>query len=174
MTTTVKLKDLIDALEEQSDSMLPFLDRDTGEAFVISEERLANSEDLGEVELEAMQDWEREEARVAHAIATTDRYLALPDRFEVDEWNIMREFSEGVQNDEARAVLLGVTRGSHAFRRFKNEIANRNLSSSWFAYRSKAFEEVVRAWCEEHGIEIKADDDSAQVAPGSSNPRTGG
>ena len=48
MPTTAILEDLIDALEEQSDSSLAYLDRDTGEVFLISQESLS----LGEAEPE--------------------------------------------------------------------------------------------------------------------------
>jgi hypothetical protein len=41
MPTSAVLEDLIDALEEQSDSLFAFLDRQTGEVFLISEESLA-------------------------------------------------------------------------------------------------------------------------------------
>ncbi len=41
MATSVSLDELIDALEEQSDSLLPYLNRETGEVLLISEESLA-------------------------------------------------------------------------------------------------------------------------------------
>jgi hypothetical protein len=41
MTTLVSLDELIDALEMQSESQLAFLDRETGEALLISEETLS-------------------------------------------------------------------------------------------------------------------------------------
>ena len=50
-------------------------------------------------------DWQKEEALLAVLIETTDRYLALPDRFDVNEWNIMNEFSHEVKRDHIRAAL---------------------------------------------------------------------
>jgi hypothetical protein len=44
MPTSAVLNDLIDALEEQSDSLFSFLDRHTGEVLLISEESLALTE----------------------------------------------------------------------------------------------------------------------------------
>ena len=44
MPTSAVLDDLIDALEEQSDSLFAFLDQHTGEVFLISEESLALTE----------------------------------------------------------------------------------------------------------------------------------
>lgn len=96
MPTTAILEDLIDALEEQSESLLAYLDRDTGEVILISDESLS----LGEAEPEeiaSLPDWQKAEAELAVQIQTTDRFLALPDQFEVNEWEIMNEFCQQVK-----------------------------------------------------------------------------
>jgi hypothetical protein len=41
MPTSPVLDDLIDALEGQSDTLFPFLDRETGEVFLIQDESLS-------------------------------------------------------------------------------------------------------------------------------------
>jgi Uncharacterised protein family (UPF0158) len=153
LATSVSLDKLIDALEEQSDSLFPYLDRETGEVLLISEE----SRSLGEAEpeeIELLPDWQKEEAEVAVLIETTDRYLALPGRFEVNEWNIMSEFCHEVKRDSMRATLLAAIQGSHPFRRFKDQIANHNLWEEWNRFRRQAFGEILREWCEENGISI--------------------
>jgi hypothetical protein len=48
MTISAALDDLINALEEQSDTLYSFLDRETGEVFLMSDESLS----LGEAEPE--------------------------------------------------------------------------------------------------------------------------
>ena len=106
MPTTAILEDLIDALEEQSESLLAYLDRDTGEVILISEESLSLGEEEPE-EIASLPDWQKEEAELAVRIETTDRYLALPDQFEVNEWEIMNEFCQQVKPDNLRASLLG-------------------------------------------------------------------
>ncbi len=153
MPTSVSLDDLIDALEEQSDSLFSYLDRETGEVLLISEESLSLSEAESE-KIESLPDWQKEEAEVAVLIETTDRYLALPGRFEVNEWNIMNEFCHQVKRDNIRATLLRVIQGSHPFRRFKEQIANHNLWGEWNRFRRQAFGEILREWCEENGISI--------------------
>jgi hypothetical protein len=151
MTTSAVLDDLIDALEEQSDSSFPYLDRETGEVLLISDESLS----LAEAEpkaIELLPDWQKEEAALAVLIETTDRYLALPDRFEVNEWNIMNDFCHEVKTDNVRASLLAAIQGSHPFRRFKEQIGNYNLWEQWNRFRRHAFGEIMRDWCEENGI----------------------
>jgi hypothetical protein len=114
MTTSAVLDDLIDALEEQSDSLFPFLDRQTGEVLLISDESLSLSEAEPE-EIALLPDWQKEEAELAVLIESTDRYLRLPTRFDVHEWNIMPEFCHQVRRDDIRERLLGVIHGNQAF-----------------------------------------------------------
>ena len=153
MPTIAILDDLIDALEEQSDSLSAYLDRDTGEVVLISDESLS----LGEAdpeEIASLPDWQKEEAELAMQIQTTDRYLALPDQFDVNEWEIMHEFCQEVKPGNIRATLLGAIRGNHAFRRFKDQVATHNMWDQWNRFRRNAFEEIVRDWCEENGINL--------------------
>jgi hypothetical protein len=151
MPTSAVLKDLIDALEEQSDSLFSFLDRHTGEVFLISEESLALTEADPET-IAMLPDWQKEEAVRAVLIETTDRYLPLPDRFEVNEWKIMSEFCHEVKPDLVRAALLNAVRGNHAFRRFKDQIAAHGLWEDWNRFRREALAEIIRDWSEENDI----------------------
>jgi hypothetical protein len=155
MATSVSLDELIDALEAQSDSLFPYLDRETGEVLLISEESLSLSEGEPD-EIELLPDWQKEEAKLAVLIETTDRYLALPGRFEVNEWNIMNEFCHEVKRDHVRAALLNAVQGNHAFRRFKDQIATHGLWEDWNRFRRHAFGEIIRDWSEENGIILTA------------------
>jgi Uncharacterised protein family (UPF0158) len=151
MTTTAVLDELIDALEEQSDSLFPFLDRETGAVELVSDESLSLS-DMEPGEIDLLPDWQREQAELAVRIETTDRYLALPNRFDVNEWNIMHDFCHQVRRESIRNGLLRAIQGDHAFRRFKDQIANHNMWEEWNRFRRRAFEEIIREWCEENGI----------------------
>jgi hypothetical protein len=155
MPTSALLDDLIDALEEQSDSLFAFLDQQTGEVFLISEESLALTEADPET-IAMLPDWQKEEALRAVLIETTDRYLPLPDRFDVNEWNIMSEFCHEVKQDHIRAALLKAVQGNHAFRRFKDQIATHDLWEDWNRFRHQAFGEIIRDWAEENGITLNA------------------
>jgi hypothetical protein len=150
MTTSAVLDDLIDALEAQSDSLFPFVDRETGEVVLMSDESLALAEEPEEIDL--LPDWQKEEFELAVLIETTDRYLRLPTRFDVHEWNIMAEFCRQVRRDDIRERLLGVIHGNQAFRRFKDQIAAHNLWKEWDGFRRQALADIVRDWCEEEGI----------------------
>jgi hypothetical protein len=151
MPISAVLDDLIDALEGQSDTLFPFLDRETGEVFLIQDESLSLSEAEPET-IASLPDWRKEEAKLAVLIETTDRYLALPNRFDLNEWNVMQDFSHEVKQDHLRTALLRAVQGNHPFRRFKDQIANHNLWEDWNQFRRHAFGEIIRDWSEENGI----------------------
>jgi hypothetical protein len=153
MPTSAVLEDLIDALEEQSDSLFPYLHRETGEVQLITDDSLSLA-DAEPEEIDLLPDWQKEDAELAVRIETSDQYLRLPDRFHMNEWNIMNEFCHEVKQEDIRSTLLQAIQGSHAFRRFKDQIANHNLWDEWSRFRRQAFGEILREWCEENGISI--------------------
>jgi hypothetical protein len=155
VNTPVPIDQLIDALEAQSDSHTSYLDRQTGEVYTISEDAISLSE--GETDsVHLIAAWQEDEVELARRIQSSDRYLALPDQWEVNEWDIMADFSKLIKKDDIRIALLKAIHGSHAFRRFKDLILHFGVREDWIAFRRRAFEEILMAWCEENGIEIKA------------------
>jgi hypothetical protein len=122
---------------------------------LIQEESLSLSEAEPEM-IASLPDWQKEEAKLAVLIETTDRYLALPNRFDLNEWNVMQDFSHEVKQDHLRTALLRAVQGNHPFRRFKDQIANHNLWEDWNQFRRHAFGEIIRDWSEENGIILTA------------------
>ena len=147
--TRVLLSALVEGMDFQSDQMTSYLHRPTGQVLWVSDEalRAADGYDEDSVDPEELAD-------ARGILASFDDYLALPDRFEIDEYRMMEDFAMGLddslQRDEAQASL----RGAKAFRRFKDTIHRFGLSDNWYAYRERAYTEVARTWCEANGIEL--------------------
>jgi len=99
-------------------------------------------------------DWQREAMPKIREALESDRFLALPDRFEVNEWAIMERFSQE-QNPPARQTLLGAVHGSGAFRHFRGAVERLGLLQSWYRYREEAIEQIARDWLEEHKLAYK-------------------
>jgi hypothetical protein len=79
----------------------------------------------------------------------------LPSKFDVHEWDIMRRFSESIDDDEIRNELLRAIHGSGAFRYFKDSVCRRDLRDRWFKFRDEALEQIAIEWCKENGIEYE-------------------
>ena len=85
-------------------------------------------------------------------IASNDRLIPLPTKFDVHEWEIMHDFSRSVGPDEIREDLLRATHGAGAFRNFKDTVRRLGIESAWFAFRADALRRIAIEWCEENQI----------------------
>jgi hypothetical protein len=146
----VKLDDLIDALESNSETAAFYLDLNTGESCAISEEafRIAD-EDIAACDM--LPDWQREEVELARLMAASNRYVALPTSWEVHEWAIMQQFGYSITDDQLRGKFLAATKGRGSFRRFKNQLTHHGLWESWYQFKRLSLRERVIEWCQEHG-----------------------
>jgi hypothetical protein len=145
----VRLKDIIEGMEFQSDEMTAYLHRPTGRVLTVSDEAFTAAEGDDD-------DWvEPEELSEAkNILAAGDEYVALPDRFEIDEYGMMQRFAGSILYAQQQDELSAALRGSGAFRRFKDTIHRLRLADEWYAFRDRSYEEVARAWCEAHNITL--------------------
>jgi hypothetical protein len=170
MAIRVRLQDIIEGMEWQSDETISYLNTRTGEVVTVTAEHLAAAE-AGEADVEQA-DWERDAMAVARAIVGSTDYVRLPDRFEIDEYRMMERFANLCVEEGARTQLDLALRGSGAFRRFKDAVSQLGLAKRWYAFRGRGYEEVAIEWCQVHGIDFEqttdgGDADSSRSHPGS-------
>jgi hypothetical protein len=150
MPATVRLNDIVDALEMQFDECPSYLDVDTGHVVTVSEDLLREAEESGdEPDLPA---WQEDEWEIAKRIVSTDRFQKFPPKFDVHEWAIMQDFSRSLESDSIREDLLRAIHGAGAFRNFKNTVRQYGIDSAWFAFRTETLRQIARNWCEENQI----------------------
>jgi len=154
MTIQVKLQDILEGMDCQSDEQSSFLNLTTGAVVSITDEELRAAEH--DAPLEDFPEWQHDQIRIARDILETDHYLPLPDRFEINEYQIMERFCLSVDEDDLRDDLCDAIRGRGAFRRFKDRVQAYGMAEDWYRYRDAALQEIVVAWCEEHGIPYTA------------------
>jgi hypothetical protein len=147
--TLVSLRDVVEALDLQSDELRSCLDPDTGEIVTFNEEE-AHLAERGEWDMAPP--WMQEHLPRVKRALEDDRMLELPDRVHIDEWRMMQEFAEEQEQCRCRPELLSAVHGAGAFRHFRNAIQRLGLEDSWFRYREAAFELVAREWLEENNI----------------------
>lgn len=153
MATTVKLEDIIEALESQSDERCAFPDKRTGEVVLISDEEMRAAED--DDTIEDFPEWEQDLVRIAKEIvAETGDYIPLPSKFDIHEYSIMEDFCRSLNVAEMRETFCSLIKGSGAFRRFKDAVKDFGIENDLFKYRNDALKEIAIEWCQEHGIEF--------------------
>lgn len=151
MPVTVRLKDIVDALEMQFEESSAFLDLDSGQVETVSHTLLRAAEDSGD-EQPDLPIWQKHEWEIAKRIVSTDRFQELPTGFEVHEWAIMQDFSRSVESGSIRQDLQKSIHGPGAFRNFKDTVRRHGIESSWFAFRTGALKQIALGWCEENQI----------------------
>jgi hypothetical protein len=156
MSVEVKLDLIIEALEMADDSIWSYLDVETGEVRSITEEEFNLAVEPQTV-IEELPDWQREAVTLARSIQEQEgqRYLALPDKFEVHEWAIMDRFSETLKDARMRNDFHGGIRGAGAFRLFKRLLTEYNLWDAWNRFKQVELRQLAIQWCEENGIGLR-------------------
>jgi hypothetical protein len=149
MSTMISLREIISALESVSDDNSSYLDPETGEIIVVTEEERALVEDESGEEIPA---WQRELMPKIRAALEGDRWLELPDRFDIHEWSMMERFSRSQNMERIRSELLDAIHGAGAFRKFRNTIQRLGLEQSWYQFRDEALADIARSWLEEHKL----------------------
>jgi hypothetical protein len=146
------LRDVIEALDLQSDELCSYLDPDSGEIITFNEEeaRIAERGDW-----ESAPVWMREALPKIKSALEDQRMLPLPDRAHIDEWRMMQDFADEQENCHCRAELTDAVHGSGAFRLFRRAIAQLGMEEPWRRYRDKAMERVAREWLEENRLKYR-------------------
>jgi hypothetical protein len=151
MPPPVRLQEIVDALELQLEDASSFLNRDTGQVAIVSDDLLRAAEESSHPG-RALPAWQQPEWELAQQIVATNRFEPLPTKFDVHEWAIMRDFAYSLISQQRREDLLDSLHGAGAFRHFKSSVRRHGLEPAWFAFRTAAFQQIARDWCEEHQI----------------------
>jgi Uncharacterised protein family (UPF0158) len=151
MTVQVKLQDILEGMDFQSDEQSSFLNLTTGEVVSVTDEEFRAAEN--DVPLEDFPEWQHDAIRIAKDIIETDSYLQLPDRFEINEYHIVERFCLSVDDEDIRDDLCNAIRGRGAFRYFKDRIQAYGIAEEWYRYRDEALREIAMAWCEAHSLQ---------------------
>jgi len=151
MSKVISLREIIAALDAASDDCTSYLDPETGEIVVVTEEERALAEDpYWEEEAPA---WQIEMMPKIRGALDSDRFLELPDRFDIHEWSIMERFSRTQNIEQIRSELLNAIHGAGAFRAFRSAIRRLGLEQSWYQFRDEALAKIARSWLEEHKLQ---------------------
>lgn len=138
-TPIVKFSELVEAFEFANSGpeyeIEAFIDPETGRIFIVS--------DLLDEEDEVPDDFE-----------TSDRYIGVPHKNELDLGrDLVFSFVDEELPDEYETVS-GFFRRKGAYGRFKDLLDARGVLEKWYAYEASAIESALRHWCAETGIEI--------------------
>jgi hypothetical protein len=152
MGIPVSLKQVAEELEALPEGWTAYVHRETSELYSFSDEEAALAEGGEEEGEDRRADWEIESVAKAREVLDSEAWIALPGKFEINEWEIMRDFAQTQTDQEAAENLLRAIHGRGAFRYFKDVVNQHGLRDEWFEFKERALERIAREALEEAGI----------------------
>jgi len=155
----VKLSELIEALDFDSDEYGNWVDLQNGNVVRLAHSLIGAVEEGDEDVLESMADWEKEEVEIAKAIVADsgERFVDAPSKFDFHEYRLVERFIGTVEDSAAAEQLRRTIKGKGAFRYFKDTASRLGLLKRWYQYRDDAMKEFVRDWAEARQIPVVDD-----------------
>ncbi|MDR1542373.1 MAG: UPF0158 family protein [Clostridiales bacterium] len=135
MAITVSL-DVADKLEETMEHWEQYLNIATGE--------FASLSDCAYIEVDKA---------LAEEIDNSDYYIRLPNQYDINEYSIMEDFAETVDDAQKRRKLSRALNGMKPYMHFKVELKYIGLDDAYYAFRYLEFIKIAKEWCEENGVE---------------------
>ena len=132
----VKLSEVIDALEFTNDEIEYYYNPDNGEIFMSN---IGEFENLNEDELDEL----------------FEKSIMLPTRYDINEYEMMEDFTETIEDTRLQNQLYISLNGSGAFRRFKDTCINYDIIDDWYKFRDERYKEVAINWCKDNNIEFE-------------------
>ncbi len=135
---TIRLQQVIQAIEEADDVFTSFWDTKTGETVYLADSLMTG---------------EMDETFAAEIENAPERYLRFPSKHEIHQYRIMEDFIDQFSPGKAQEELAYTIRGKGAFRRFKQSVRYHGLKQRWYDYLAETYRELAIRWCAEKGLE---------------------
>ena len=170
----VDLSELEAAFDDTSGERSYYLDLETGEIVMVTDEgrqeleriyEEAVPEETTDEEVDitpnldrlSLPEWEKEALREANQVEEGfgTRYVSVPRGESSEAYGDMEEFIITVTNERLQARLRQATDGTRPFRRFKDVLAHYPIERDrWFRFKDNRVRERVLEWLEGEGIEL--------------------
>lgn len=154
MKKPVNLQDIIGGMEMQFDESRNLLNLKTGEVITVSDEGLRMAED--DEPFDDLPEWQQENIKTAiDVFENYEHYEEIPSKYDINEYEMMEDFSYELKNERHKETLLDAIRGRGAFRRFKDKVNFFGIEQVWYTYRDQKYKEKAIEWCKDLGLEYK-------------------
>jgi len=152
MGLPVKLSEIMEAIEFQTEESAAYLNKETGEIVTISEEEFQAAED--EDSPENYPEWQQDNIKIAMEILDNEEnFPTLPARDDIHEYLIMETFCLSIKNRVISEALSGAIKGKGAFHGFKENVQRFKIADKWYKFREEAIKQIAVEWCRSKHIE---------------------
>ena len=136
----VDLIQLIDAFDAQSDYLFFYVNRTSGEIRSLMEPDEPEQDD---------------ESGFDRSVIESDEYIPLPSRWEINRYEILKQFISSLESSKMKEVLAHATKGKGAFGRFHTAIHTYKIQDQWYKYLKDRLHEKAIEWCHQNKLAYK-------------------
>lgn len=134
----VKLSRIIEGLEMVDDIVDCYYNSEKDEIFLSN---IGEYEELTEEEIDEL----------------FEKSIILPTQYEINEYQIMVDFIETIDNNKIKEELQRLIQGKGAFRRFKDFCNEFNIVQNWYEYKAHKYKEIAIKWCLKNNLKYIID-----------------
>ena len=84
-----------------------------------------------------------------------EKSIILPTQYEINEYQMIEDFIDTIENLEIKNNLQRLIQGKGAFRRFKEYCIEMGIIQDWYDFRDKKYKELAIDWCKQNELEYK-------------------
>ena len=77
--------------------------------------------------------------------------------FSKNDYDIMQDFIDTIEDINLREKLYDATRGRGAFSRFRYIVESSDLLEEWYKYKDEKYKVIAKEWCIDNNIEFEED-----------------
>ena len=133
MVTLSKIIDGLDMVDDMTDC---YYNLEKDEIFLSN---IGECEDLSEDEIDEL----------------FEESIILPTQYEINEYQMMEDYIETIDNTEIKNNLQRLIHGKGAFRRFKDYCVEMGIIQDWYDFRDKKYKEIAIDWCKQNELEYR-------------------
>src|SRR6056297_131309 len=150
MELTVKLEDVMEAVELHSFESNYYYSKKDGKVYFITEDELRAADDYEDIE--DFPDLQQDNIKIAEDILWSFDYIKLPDNFDINDYEIMEDFCLSLEDKNLRDIMYNSIQGRGAFSRFKDNIHKYGIADDWYDFQEDVYIQIAKDWCEENNI----------------------
>ena len=102
-------------------------------------------------------DYNKEYSTYKEEDEANDNIINMFDYFYKNDYDIMQDFIDTIEDVNLREKLYDATRGRGAFSRFRNIIESNDLLDDWYKYKDEKYKAIAKNWCIDNNIEFEED-----------------
>lgn len=140
-TPSVDLARLTDELDNLFEGTSVYVNRRTGAIVTVTDEELSAVEEREDDE-DLKPEGGEQMLAILQSIVETSDWVAMPDKSDIHEWELMRDFSASV-GGAIGGELDRAIRGRGAFRMFRDVLDRHELDDDWFEFKRKSVEKIA-------------------------------